>query len=289
VVRKIRAAAAKAGVVRAQVLFGRATSHWRLLPSWIVVGAQRSSSSSVYKYLVSHPQVGQSVVKEIHYFDNNYHRGINWYLGHFPARQGNRITGEATPYYIAHPLALQRIAKDLPEVKILLVLRNPVDRAYSHFIHQRALGREPYASFAEAIDHEAERIRGEAERMLADPTYYSFAHQNYSYVARGRYAEQIERLYQLFPRKRVMVFSSERLSQEPSVVYAEMLAFLGLPPFALQRFRHHNARSYAPMDPQVRSRLQEIFAPENERLFKLLGTDFGWNQTVPEEAAVAPK
>lgn len=285
--RRIRAFAVRVGVKRARVLFGQATSSLRILPSWIVVGAQRSSSSSVYKYLVSHPQVAPALVKEVHFFDNNYCRGIHWYLAHFPMRKPGRITGEASPYYLAHPHAASRIARDLPGVKILVVLRNPVDRAYSHYIHERALNREPYASFAEAIAHEQERIAGEEERMLADPAYYSYAHQNYSYVARGRYIEQIERLFELFSRDRVRIVSSERLSQEPATVYAEMLAFLGLPPFELQRFRRHNARSYEPMDPGVRARLQDYFAPENDRLFKLLGTDFGWNSAVSKEC-VAP-
>lgn len=283
VVRRLRAAANKVGVTRARVLFGQATSNLRLAPSWIVVGAQRSSSSSVYKYLTSHPQVGPAVVKEIHYFDNHYHRGFNWYLGHFPLRKPGRMAGEATPYYLAHPLAPRRIAKDLPGVKILVALRNPVDRAYSHFIHERALGREPYSSFADAIAHEPERIAGEEEKLLADPSYYSFAHQNFSYIARGRYAGQLERIFELFPRERVMVFSSERLSRQPSQVYAEMLQFLGLPPYELERFRRHNARSYPPMDPEVRARLQDYFAPENEKLSKLLGADFGWNAPVNKE------
>lgn len=285
VVRRIRAVAVKMGAVRARVLFGQATSNLRILPSWIIVGAQRCSSSSIFKYLIAHPQVAAPCIKEIHYFDNNYWRGVNWYLGHFPTRKGNRITGEGTPYYMAHPLALRRIDRDLPGVKIIVVLRNPVDRAYSHFIHERALGREPYASFADAIAHEPERIAGEEEKMLADPMYYSYNHQNFSYVARGRYAEQIERLYEIFPRDRVTVLSNERLSVEPAKVYAELLKFLGLPHHELQQYRRHNERSYAPMDPAVRARLQEYFAPENERLFKLLGTDFGWNAPVTKEQA----
>lgn len=280
VLRRIRGLAVKMGAVRVRVLFGQATSGLRILPNWIIVGAQRSSSSSLFKYLTAHPQVGAPCEKEVHYFDNNYHRGIHWYLGHFPTRNGNRITGEASPYYMAHPWAPRRIAKDLPDVKILAVLRNPVDRAYSHFIHERALRREPYASFADALAHESERIAGEEEKMLADPSYYSYNHHNFSYVARGRYAEQIERLFDLFSRERVMVLSSERLSVEPAKVYAEILKFLGLPAYEPRQFVRHNERNYAPMDAQVHARLHDYFAPPNERLFNLLGTDFGWNAPV---------
>jgi hypothetical protein len=256
-----------------------------MLPSWIVVGAQRSGTSSLYEYLVSHPSVRRAATEEIHYFDNNYQRGMKWYQGHFAARWpgklqqgGDATTGEATPYYMAHPLALGRVAHDLPEVKILVVLRNPVDRAYSHFQHERALGQEPVASFAEALDREPERLAGEAERMRAEPTYYSFAHQNFSYVMRGYYAQQMEQVLALFPRRNVMVLASERLARQTLEVYEEVLGFLGLSRYALRRFPKYSALRYPPLDAAVRARLQAVFAPENERLFRLIGADYGWNR-----------
>jgi hypothetical protein len=285
--RKLRTAAAKLGWRRARVTFGRATSHWRMRPTWIVVGAQRSGTSSLYEYLVSHPLVLRAATEEVHYFDYNYHRGMEWYQGNFATRLHGKIiaqrhggeaaTGEATPYYMAHPLALERIARDLPEVRILVVLRNPVDRAYSHFQHERALGREPLASFAEALDREPERLAGEAERIRAEPAYYSFAHQNFSYITRGYYAGQMERIFALFPRENVMVIASERLARQPEEAYAEVLEFLGLPGHSLRRFPRHSALHYPPMDTAVRARLQELFAPENERLFRLIEADYGWN------------
>ena len=297
--RRVRGLATKLGWVQARVAVGRVTSELRILPSWIVVGAQRSGTSSLYEYLVSHPLVLRAATEEIHYFDYNYHRGMKWYRGHFATRlhgrfiaRGRRrepVTGEATPYYMAHPLALQRIAKDLPRVKILVVLRNPVERAYSHFNHERNLGREPLQSFEEALDREPERLKGEVERILArQPSYYSFAHQNFSYLTRGHYAQEMERIFELFPRQSVLVMSSERLSKEPAIVYAEVLAFLGLPQHTLRRFPRHSALRYPPMDPAVRARLQTIFAPENDRLFKLVNADFGWNQSVsPKERAAS--
>ena len=286
--RQMRTLADRLGWLRARVALGKATSEKRLVPSWIVVGAQRSGTSSLYEYLVAHPQVRRAATEEIHYFDNNYHRGKAWYRGHFAMRTSGRFladnerrqpaTGEATPYYLAHPLALERIAKDLPKVKILIVLRNPVDRAYSHFNHERNLGREPLSSFEEALDREPGRLQGEVERIVAEePLYYSYAHQNFSYVARGHYAEQISRVFGLFPRENVMVMSSERLTKEPDQVYAEILDFIGLPQYKLTRFPHYSALRYPPMSKAARERLQSIFAPENERLFQLLNSDFGWN------------
>ena len=289
--RRMRSLAHRLGWLKAQVAFGRLTSHVRILPSWIVVGAQRSGTSSLYEYLVSHPLVLRAAREEIHYFDNNYHRGIKWYGGHFATRISARfvardedceaMTGEATPYYMAHPLALQRIAKNLPRVKVLVILRNPVDRAYSHFHHERNLGREPLQSFEDALDHEPQRLEGEVARILAEnSSYYSYAHQNFSYITRGYYAEQVARIFDLFPRHNVLVTSSERLSKEPAVVYAEILEFLGLPKYRLRRFPRYSALSYPPMRPDLRTRLQTIFAAENDRLFKLVKVNFGWNEAM---------
>jgi hypothetical protein len=293
--RRMRTLADRLGWLRARVAFGRLTSEVRILPSWMVVGAQRSGTSSLYEYLVSHPLVLRAAREEIHYFDNNYHRGISWYGGHFATQIAARfkaraenceaMTGEATPYYMAHPLALQRIARDLPGVRVLVILRNPVDRAYSHFQHERNLGREPLPLFEEALDREPERLKGEAERILLEsPSYYSYAHQNFSYVTRGYYAEQMVRIFDLFPRHHVFVTSSERLSKEPAIVYAEILEFLGLPEYKLRRFPRYSALRYPPMNPALRTRLQTIFAAVNDRLFKLVNADFGWNGETPERS-----
>lgn len=284
--RRMRAGADKLGYRRARLAFGQATSRWRMLPQWIVVGAQRCGTSSLYEYLVRHPHVCRAAREEVHYFDNNYHRGLSWYKGHFALARdpstngrvyGGKVTGEASPYYLPHPLAIDRIAKDLPGVKIIVVLRNPTDRAYSHHYHECRIGCETL-SFEEALNREPERLAGEAERIRANPTYYSFAHQNFSYVTRGFYADQMERLFRLFPPRDVLVICSERMARETAAVYAEVLSFLGLPDHTLRSFPRHSAGRYAPMNPASRARLQALFAPENERLFKLLGTDWGWNE-----------
>ena len=281
--------ALRLGWVRLRVGLAEAAGQKRLLPSWIIVGAQRSGTSSLYEYLISHPLALRAADKEVHYFDHNYQRGLAWYAGHFVTfrkairiqqREGREATtGEATPYYVAHPLALKRIAQDLPGVKLLIILRNPVGRAYSHFRHERALGREPLASFEEALDSESERLAGEVERICAEPHYYSFAHQNFSYVTRGLYARQLKGLFQFFPRQDIHLVSSERLRSNPAETYAEVLQFLRLPDHHLPSFSQVGARRYPPMSRQVRSQLQRWFAPHNEELFDLIGRDLGWNRT----------
>jgi hypothetical protein len=268
-------------------VIGRATSHVRMMPDWLVIGAQRGGTGSLFEYIVSHPLVGRSAVEEIHYFDRHYAQGIDWYRGHFPIRLrmkaavlasgGKPSTGEATPNYISHPLAPGRIAQALPGVRLLVLLRNPVDRAYSHFQHERDIGHEPLATFEEALENEQPRLEGEMERIMNDDGYYSFPQQHFSYVLRGRYAEQLERLFSIFQRERVLVLCSEHLLNNPAVVYARVLRFLGLPEHLLRHFPRKSVLRYPPLDPAIRSRLQGVFEADNERLFKLIGADFGWN------------
>jgi hypothetical protein len=278
-------------LVRSWRVFGRATSSLRMLPDWLIIGAQRSGTSSLYEHLVNHPLVGRSIVEEVHYFDRYYARGIDWYRGNFPTRLRMRIatrgragrarTGEATPNYMAHPHAPRRIAETLPDVRLIVLLRNPVDRAYSHFHHERDMRQETLPTFEEAVRAEGARMRGEMDKMMADERYYSFAQHHFTYVARGRYASQLERIFTLFSRERVLVLNSEHLLMHPASVYAQALRFLDLPDHRLRDFPRSSVLLYPPMAPEIRARLQAVFEMDNERLFKLLGVDFGWNTVTP--------
>jgi len=262
------------------------TSRFRLLPSFLIIGAQRAGTTSLYRYLSKHPAVGPVVLtKGAHYFDTNYDKGLAWYRAHFPARWSgantrrrfgvDRITGEGSPYYVFHPLAPFRIRETIPDVKLLLMLRDPVERAYSHYQHEKARGFEDL-SFEEAIAREPERLAGERERIIADPTYLSFHHQHHSYLARGRYLEQLLVWRELFPPEQMMIIQTERFFTDPERGFAEVLAFLGLPPWRPPVFERYNARQYSSMRPDTRAWLQDYFRNLNEELEAYLGTNFGW-------------
>jgi hypothetical protein len=268
-------------------LFGSATGGFRMLPSFLIVGGQRCGTNSIYEYLVQHPCVGRALPEqEVHFFDLKFDRGLRWYRGHFPTRTwervartrsgSNPVTGESSPYYMFHPLAGPRIAETLPDVKLLVLLRNPVDRAYSHYHHERARGHET-TTFEEAIEREPERLRGEEERIRLDPRYRSFNHQHFSYLSRSRYAEQLEVFFSLFGRERVLVVLSERIFEDPAAVHDEVLGFLGLPRRPLADYGRHNAGRYGALAPQLRRRLDADFAEPNDRLSRLLGTDLPWD------------
>src|SRR6266508_3758960 len=181
-------------------LLAGATSGARMLPGFLVIGTKRGGSTSLYEYLIRHPDVaGCLLTKGSNYFDVNFGRGWSWFRAAFPLAGGRRtIAGEASPYYMFHPLAPQRIAAALPEVRLIAVLRDPVERAWSHYRYERHRGYEDLP-FEEALRREPERLAGEAERMVAEPGYSSFAHRHLAYLARGRYAEQLERIHALIP------------------------------------------------------------------------------------------
>jgi hypothetical protein len=256
------------------------TAPLRGLPSALIIGAQRSGTTSLFNYLVQHPDVLPPIGKEIHYFDLNYDRGVQYYRGRFPYSRQLRhaLTLDATPYYLAHPLVPQRAAQLLPQVKLIAVLRNPVDRALSHYQHEVREGRETL-SFAEAIEKESERLAGEEERLRNEPGYYSWNHRRYSYVRRGLYLEQLKRWLQYFPRSQLLVLQSERLFRDPPGATASVHRFLGLRDYRLEHYddRYQRGNYQRDMPEELKSQLIAYFEPHNRELFRWLGEEFDWS------------
>jgi hypothetical protein len=267
---------------------GRWTAGTRLRPGFLIVGAQRCGTTSLFKFLSQHPAVLPAVYhKGVHYFDTSYDRGIEWYLGHFPmARKAEAvreslgvpgITGESSPYYMFHPLAPERIKRDLPDVRLLVLLRDPVERAYSAHTHEQARGFEDQP-FERALELEQERIAGQRERMLADPTYNSPHFQHNAYVTRGQYVEQLEHLESVFGRDRLHVVDSDEFFAEPRPAFDAVCDFLGLPRWPEIAFGKHNARARSPMPASLRARLEDHFAPYDERLAAWWGRVPSWRR-----------
>ncbi len=265
---------------------GRATATWRMTPSLLIVGAQRCGTTSMYKTLTQHPAILPAVMhKGAHYFDTGYDHSRSWYLGHFPLLRKAAsvektigvapITGESSPYYLYHPLAAPRIAADLPDSRLLVLVRDPVERAYSAHTHETARRYEA-ESFERALDLELERIAGEEEKLIADPTYQSFEHQHHSYLARGRYAEQLDRLAAAVGRDRIHVVDSGRFFDEPETVYDGIIEFFGLPTWRRPVFAQHNSRPRMDMSAALRSKLEEHFRPYDEKLIDWLGRPPSW-------------
>jgi len=255
--------------------YGTATARLRPLPDFLIIGAQKAGTTALYSYLRRHPKVTGPTWKEVSYFDRHHRRGTAWYRGNFPLRSGHRIVGEASPSYLFHPTAPERAAALVPNARLIALVRDPVDRALSHYHHEVALGREQLP-FEEALDREEERMAGELERMRDDPGYFSHAWWNHTYLARGRYAEQLKRWLAPFPSEQLLVLSNEDLAAQPVATYARVLEFLGAPPHRLDSYPRVYDRDYPPMSPETEARLSTYFVEPNRRLYELVGRDLGW-------------
>lgn len=266
------------------------TADIRMMPDFLIVGAQKAGTTSVFNYLLKHPRIKAPLKKEVHYFDLNYGRGVGWYQSHFPVRWGHRasgsslsessvrMTGEASPYYLYHPAVPERVKALLPDVRIIILLRNPVERAFSHYQHERRHGREAL-SFEEAIEEEERRLGRFREEEWRLPEFRSFAHQRYSYLERGVYIRQLERWRNVFPDHQIFVgLSSDLFGRERSFV-VRLLAFLELSPENYQHGEyavHLSGRYHEEMSESVRLRLEDFYEPYNERLRVFLGREVNW-------------
>jgi Sulfotransferase domain len=259
----------------------------RRLPDYIIAGAQKSGTTSLWAYLCEHPNVDPPIEKEVNFFDRNYDRGMNWYRMHFPtgragdsseAASARAITGEATPNYMFQQRALERIAEALPGVKVILLLRNPVDRAFSHY-QLKLKRRQETRSFEEAIDAETERLETDHERIIADPDYYARMHDRYTYLARGLYADQIARCRRFFRPERLLILESGKFFKDTAQVFERVCDFLALPRWQPREFGNRYPGRYRErMGDATRRRLVAYFAPHNARLYAQLGTRFDWDR-----------
>lgn len=238
-------------------------------PAFLIAGAQKAGTTYLYQELCAHPHVMPALTKEIHYFDINYRRGLDWYLGFFPRASKlamGRISGEASPDYLVHPLAAGRIAHDLPDTKVIILLRDPVKRAFSQFLHERRLGYEPVSSFQEALDLEDERTAGELERSARDPDYVSYALSHYTYRLRGCYLPQVARFVDALGRDRLMVMRSEALYANPIESTLKVQHFLGLEPWRPNRPGANDMKSSGVIPADAAAELREYFAPHEKAL-----------------------
>jgi hypothetical protein len=265
---------------------GRPTSRLRSMPNVLIAGGQRCGTTSMYRALIQHPSVLRAVGRKgVHYFDTDYGRGAEWYRAHFPlqltvdrVKRRTRTTPivlESSPYYGFHPLAAERINNDLPGVKLIVLIRDPVERAYSAHAHELARGFET-EPFERALELEPERLAGQDELLVREPFRVSLDHQHHAYVARGQYVDLLTRLEGVFGRDRLHVVDSHRFFAEPEQVWTETLSYLGLPDAGNPIFERHNARPRSPMTDELRERLEAHFRPYDERLVEWLGWAPSW-------------
>jgi len=259
------------------------TSPLRVLPDFMVIGVGRGGTTSLYHYIGQHPCIVKAAYDELGFFDTNFGLGIYWYRSLFPTilhkhriilKWKQCMTYDVTPSYIRHPWIIQRILKFLPNVKLIAILRNPVDRAYSHYHMGKRDGNEK-RTFDDVIKIDIDRLKN--KKNLDIDEYFNTVVER-SYLARGFYAEQLQIWMKLFSKEQLLVISSEDLASKTNETLTMIFDFLKLPNYKIRDLTKRNEAKYPPMNPDTRKTLVEYFKPYNEKLYSLLGRKFDWDK-----------
>ena len=253
-------------------------------PDFLVIGVQRAATTSLYRYLIQHPQILVThKSRETYYFDNpdNYRKGFGWYVGHFPSklRKGDKLTFEDSPSYLYYKHIPQLIKQDLGNIKMIAILRNPVDRAYSAWQMYHSYSSLPLKHLRERADQRtfAQAIEQELNPELPPPEY------PYYYLDRGKYVQQLENYYTYFDNSNILILNFEQLSNDLGSALQQICDFLNIEPFPQEMIQQFQTEKYAaanyerkPEDEQVLDRLKEYYEPENEKLYQTLSTRYDW-------------
>ncbi len=257
----------------------------RPMPDFIIIGYTKSGSTALYDYLIQHPNITQAARKEIHFFDISYWRGHNWYRSYFPIffnkfRDSRNLTGEASATYIFHPFAMERIKKLIPNVKLIVTLRNPTDRAYSHYEDYRRGGNsvdEKY-TFEETIKQEKDRLELYNQKFFDDKVHEEDVKSlQIPYMYLGLYFEHLTKLFKIFPKNQILILKNEDLKINTQQTLNKVFKFLNIIEYVIPDLKKRKVGSYNEMQKETRELLNNFYKPYNEKLEKLLDTKFNWN------------
>ena len=255
----------------------------RSLPDFIIIGTARSGSTSLYYNICQHPCVLSAAYDELGYFDSNFHLGLNWYRSLFPTlfskwlvkrKKQFAITGEDTPFYIWSPLVANRILKILPNIKLIVLFRNPVDRAYSNY-HLGIRAGSENLSFEDAIQSELDSLKNSKIKSDDDVKKYTVPR---SYIAKGFYADQLKIWLKLFKSKQLFITSTEDFESNANNTLNKIYDFLEIPQINLKNLEKHKVASYPPMKDETRKFLVDLYKIHNEELFRMISKEFDWNK-----------
>ena len=253
------------------------TASSRVLPDFIISGTVRSGTTSLYYNICEHPSVLPASYDEIGYFDSNYHLGINWYRSMFPTEKEMKqvkketnfaITGEDTPFYFWKKEAAERIFQDIPNSKIIIIFRNPVDRAYSNY-NLGIRKKTESLSFEDAIDEEMNFLKTHSFRDAVD--------RRRSYLSKGLYENQIKIWLDNFPREQIHILCTEDMKKNPKESLLKIFQFLGIPNYTLKNPQKQKLAEYKKMDDKTREKLLTFYEPYNQKFFETIQEKFDWD------------
>ena len=254
----------------------------RVLPDFIIFGTVRSGTTSLYYNICNHPCIEPADYDEIGFFDSNFELGINWYKSHFPTINKKNIilkkekyfaTGEDTPFYFWNEDVINRILKLIPNVRLIAILRNPVDRTYSNY-HLARRQKDEESSFEDVIKKEKAFI--EKELKIGENISFEKEVDIWPFMSRSIYVEQLKKWYKKFPSEQIHIISTEDFLKEPDATLKNIFEFLNVPNKEISNLEKKKVAKYDKMKDETRKDLLDFFKPYNEQLFDLIGKRFQW-------------
>ena len=271
--------------------YRKLTSRLRTFPHFIIIGVGRAGTTALYSYLIQHPSIhsaladDEKLASDIHFFEYMESDSISWYKSHFPillpklnSQKHHKITGEFTSTYFYHPDVPERIYQLVPRVKLIVILRNPIDKIYSTYYQQFRYG-EVSTSFEETIDAELRRIKileGNPDLRSQHPGFSNFVSQNI--LRHGIYADYFINWFELFNKKQILILNADDLKKDTKNTLQQVFEFLDVEDHPIENLSHISARKYPKLNDITRKKLIEFYKPHNERLNKLLQRNFQWDR-----------
>ena len=260
------------------------TGFIRVIPDFLVIGAKRCGTTSLYQHLPEHPCISKSPHDNMGFFNDNFHLGVNWYKSFFPttftrnkikSKFGGFLAFDVTTKYMEEESTANNVYQTKPNMKIVVILRNPVDRAYSQY-HLSVRQTAERRSFEDVVEENMNRLNKESHEHYEIKPKFSVKEDNY--LKKGLYALQLRYWLKIFPRKSILIMSTEEFESNQQAIYNKIFGFLNISQFEIKNTEKMEKGSYPQMKSETRSLLLDYFRSHNNELFKLINKKFDWEK-----------
>ena len=260
------------------------TGFIRVIPDFLVIGAKRCGTTSLYQHLPEHPCISKSPHDNMGFFNDNFHLGVNWYKSFFPttftrkkikSKFGNFLAFDVTTKYMEEESTANNVYQTKPNMKIIIILRNPVDRAYSQY-HLSVRQTAERRSFEDVVEENMNRLNKESHEHYGRKPKFSVEEDNH--LKKGLYALQLRYWLKIFPRENILIVSTEEFESNQQIIYNKIFEFLNISKFEVKNTKKMEKGNYPPMKSETRNLLLDYFRPHNHELFELINMEFDWDK-----------
>jgi hypothetical protein len=260
------------------------TGFIRVIPDFLVIGAKRCGTTSLYQHLPEHPCISKSPHDNMGFFNDNFHLGVNWYKSFFPttftrkkikSKFGDFLAFDVTTKYMEEESTANNVYQTKPNMKIIIILRNPVDRAYSQY-HLSVRQTAERRSFEDVVEENMNRLNKESHEHYEIKPKFSAKEDNY--LKKGLYALQLRYWLKIFPRENILIVSTEEFESNQQIIYNKIFEFLNISKFEVKNTKKMQKGNYPPIKSETRNLLLDYFRPHNHELFELINMEFDWDK-----------